>query len=155
MTFAGAECGLQSRSGLAAESFDSTSLATRRDATTTRALFAGATRDDGGDARARDDARRVASSTSRARRFRFSTTRDKSLKTHRIARSSRRERYTLRYARAASSVARPSHARAARRVARSTRAVHVVHVGATYFIISGSACLAMWRLYTPVYSDAA
>jgi len=69
VTFAGAECGLQSRSGLAAESFDSTSLATRRDATR-RARFLPATRgDDGGDARARDDARRVASSTSRFRAF--------------------------------------------------------------------------------------
>ena len=50
VSFAGAECGLQSRSGLAAESFDSTSLATRFLPTTTPTT---ATRDDGARARGR------------------------------------------------------------------------------------------------------
>lgn len=54
VSFAGAECGLQSRSGLAAESFDSTSLATRFLPTTTPTT---ATRDDG--ARARGRRRRI------------------------------------------------------------------------------------------------
>ena len=62
VSFAGAECGLQSRSGLAAESFDSTSLATRFLPTTTPTT---ATRDDG--ARARPTP--THSSTSRARAF--------------------------------------------------------------------------------------
>lgn len=53
VSFAGAECGLQSRSGLAAESFDSTSLATRFLPTTTPTT---ATRDDGARADARGDA---------------------------------------------------------------------------------------------------
>ena len=57
VSFAGAECGLQSRSGLAAESFDSTSLATRFLPTPTPTT---ATRDDGARARGRRVLRRRA-----------------------------------------------------------------------------------------------
>ena len=52
--------------------------------------------------------------------------------------------------------ARAHHASPAnRRIARSTRVVHVVHAGTTCFISSGSVCLAMYLRYSPVASDTA
>ena len=142
VSFAGAECGLQSRSGLAAESFDSTSLATRFLPTTTPTT---ATRDDG--ARARGRRRRVLRRRARERFLFFHGDKSNVDYIHLVFEPPRI--LYIPYMRA-------HHASPAnRRIARSTRVVHVVHAGTTCFISSGSVCLAMYLRYSPVASDTA
>ena len=145
VSFAGAECGLQSRSGLAAESFDSTSLATRFLPTTTPTT---ATRDDG--ARARGRRRRILRRRARERFLFFHGDKSNVDYIHLVFEPPR-ILYIPRRARARAHHASPAN----RRIARSTRVVHVVHAGTTCFISSGSVCLAMYLRYSPVASDTA
>ena len=148
VSFAGAECGLQSRSGLAAESFDSTSLATRFLPTTTPTT---ATRDDG--ARARGRRRRILRRRARERFLFFHGDKSNVDYIHLVFEPPRI--LCIPYMRDAAR-ARAHHASPAnRRIARSTRVVHVVHAGTTCFISSGSVCLAMYLRYSPVASDTA